>query len=365
MVGSLPSIPHGSLSQKGTVLLQLTQHRLHEAYETALTMSQPDEVVALSVEQFATRYPDAQPWQIGPFSEVPELTFHAPLDHWNDPTAVGWHGTSVINPSLLPVGDDLHMFYRASPRMETLSSRLGHAVYSPRTGWSDDRDNPIIYPTQDNELLGCEDPKIYAAEGQYFLFYNGGWPIQPEHRTHGLFSGEIGCDINVAVSDDLRSWTKLGPVVPHEISGYWAKAAVIPRDGEGRAVKIGGQYLMFLSEGCFGKQVVGRSDDMVNWTWEQRSYLKLPAAEGKIHEVACAVVDGPKLILDFFWEDGSATYRAGQALYGHDDPFTPTAVANGGSLAWGGLVRYNKQWVFAQGWDASPGSPTMYFYGAA
>lgn len=343
-------------------MLQITRERLQDAYKHSLTMTQPDEVVSLSINQFATNYPHPQPWQIGPFKEIQELTFNVPLGSWIDPTCVGWRGTSVINPTLLPVGNELHMFYRASPRMETLSSRLGHAIYTPRSGWVDDDSNPVVFPTQDNEILGCEDPTIYSAEGRFFLFYNGAWPIQPEQQSEQLFSGEVGCDINLAVSDDLHTWTKLGRVVPHTVSGYWAKGAVIPRDAYGRAIKIDGEYLMFLSEGCYGRQVVGHSRDMVNWTWENRTYLSLPG-EGHIHEVACAAVRGSELMMDFFWEDDSG-YRASQALFDIRDPFSQVEIADGGSLAWGGLVRYADKLVFAQGWDAPVGSPTMYLYGA-
>ena len=67
--------------------------------------------------------------------------------------------------------------------MESTASRIGMAVYVPGTGWSDSQENPVIYPTQDNELYGCEDPKIYQKDGRYFLFYNGVFPIDRDDAT--------------------------------------------------------------------------------------------------------------------------------------------------------------------------------------
>src|SRR5438034_313248 len=116
---------------------------------------------------------------------------------------------------------------------------------------------------RDNELYGCEDPKIYRANGRYFLFYNAVFPIDPDDASRypspNYALEDIGCDINVAVSDDLVSWTKIGPIVPHEVSRLWCKGAVIPRDANGNAVRVGGEFLMYLSEGCYGTLLVGLS----------------------------------------------------------------------------------------------------------
>jgi hypothetical protein len=56
-------------------------------------------------------------------------------------------------------------------------------------------------------------------------------------------------------------------------------------------------------------------------------------------------------------------YRAGQALYSVAEPFTPVAIGEGGSLAWGGLLKYGNRWLVGQGWDAAPGDQELFFYG--
>lgn len=44
------------------------------------------------------------------------------------------------------------------------------------------------------------------------------------------------------------------------------------------------------------------------------------------------------------------------------DPFNQRELHLGGSLAWGGLIRWDGSWVFAQGWDAPPGERELYLY---
>jgi hypothetical protein len=305
----------------------------------------------ISTDQFSAEYPESPDWAIGPFARDESLTFQL-QGQWDDPTGIGWTSDSIFNPTTIERGDELHLFYRASPRKESTASRIGHAVR--RNGeWVDSRANPVIYPTLENEVLGCEDPKIYAADGRYVLFYNAIW------RTP---SGATACDIMVAVSDDLETWEKLGLAVPYDVSQFWAKGAVVPRDASGSAVRIRGEYLMFLSEGCGGRPMVGHSDDLISWRFEEQRYLDITPLGGTLHEVACAIVDDGNLLLDFFYGEENGDFAAAQALYAPGDPFHQLAVHRGGSLAWGGLQKLEGNWVFAQGWDAPPSSREMYFY---
>ncbi|WP_434317175.1 hypothetical protein [Leifsonia sp. P73] len=171
----------------------------------------------ISTDHFSANYVDPPDWAIGPFRRDPALTFR--LDRqWDDPTGVGWTSSAIFNPTMIERDGELHLFYRASPRMESTASRVGHAVR--RDGvWTDDPANPVVYPTLPNETLGCEDPKVYEADGRYVLFYNA------IRRTD---EGETAVDIMGMVSDDLESWEKIGLVVPLDVSLGWAKGAVIP-----------------------------------------------------------------------------------------------------------------------------------------
>lgn len=305
-----------------------------------------------------------EPWTAGPFEHRADLDF-ALRTQWEDPADIGWTSESIINPTLIARGDELHLFYRASPKKESLSSRIGHAVFTERSGWQDAPSNPAVFPTADNEVLGVEDPKIYEADGQYVLFYNGIFPVDADAREQypspGYLVETVGCDINVATSEDLSTWTLHGPITDHAITRLWAKGAVIPRDENGRAVRIGGRYLMYLSEGCDGVPHVGQSDDLVTWTFSPQSYLDLRELGGHLHEVATAFVHDGNLILDFFYSrDG--VWSAGQARYDLAEPFRQRDITSGGTLAWGGLTSWDGRLTFAQGWDSPRGARELQFY---
>jgi beta-1,2-mannosidase len=343
---------------------KLTRDGLRDSLARALANDNA-QTDALSQDAFSADYPERPGWEVGPFRRDPALTFT--LDtQWADPHDIGWTSSSIFNPTVIEHEGVLHLFYRASPVKESVASRIGHATRDADGVWTDSPANPVIFETLDNELLGCEDPKIYRADGRFHLFYNGIFPVDEADRltfpSPGWPIGDIGCDINLAVSDDLRTWRKLGRVVPHEVSRLWAKGAVIPRDASGAAVKINGEYLMFVSEGCDGRLVVGHSDDLMSWTFTDEPYLDLSSLDGHLHEVASAIVDDGRLVLDVFYGERDHRFAAAQARYDLDRPFDQLALHRGGALPWGGLIRHPDTWLLAQGWDAAPNERQIIFY---
>jgi beta-1,2-mannosidase len=337
----------------------------HRALDDARALANPQTDV-LSQETFLAQDTEQPSWAPGPFARDDRLTFEL-REQWDDPAGVGWTSTSIINPSLIVRGDELHVFYRASPRKESLSSRIGHAVYVSGLGWRDDPQNPVIYPTLPNEELGVEDPKVYRHAGHYVMFYNAIFPVTAEDRADlpspGYPVGDVGVDINVAISDDLVTWHKLGPVTDRRLTRLWAKGAVIPRSADGSAVQLGGEYLMYLSEGFDGVLHIGRSRDLIHWQYEPIPYLDLSPLGDHLHEVATATVMPEGLVLDLFYGDADG-WAAGRVEYPLDAPFTQRRVARGGTLAWGGLVQWQGRWAFAQGWDARPGHRELFVYTA-
>lgn len=322
----------------------------------------------LSVEGFNQLYQDPPDWAIGPFTQDPAMTFQLG-GTWPDPWQIGWDSQFLWNPSMIEYQGRLHMVYRAGPRKESLNCRLGLAVW--HGSWHDFEGNPIIYSESTNEVMSVEDPKLYRVGDAFFLFYNGIYPrprlaeMLPPHQRRPV---ALAADIKLAVSRDLVHWERMGIVVPHEISRFWAKAAVIPRNPQGEAVATGGEYRMFISEGCGNQQHIGRSRDMVHWEFHPQTFLALPDEWGTLNEVACAVVDAVSrpgwLTLDFFYHTPEGEFAAGQALYAIDNLSQPVALSRGGSLAWGGLIQYQGQWLFAQGWDAREGERRLYLYRA-
>lgn len=341
---------------------------LQEIYRKTLAEAPERDGFHHSVHYFLDQFRQRPDWCIGPMEKEDSLTFRKTAQ-WKDPTHIGWRSGFLFNPSLIEKDGKLFLFYRAAPKIETLCSRIGLAVYTPGKGWEDYEENPIAYPEEDNELYGVEDPKVYRIDSGYVLFYNGISPLTPEMeedlRAKGLPVPSLVCEIKAMVSQDLYHWKRIGQVVPNEVSHCWAKGAVLPRNPQGEAVRIGGEYLMYLSEGCGGKQVVGHSADGLSWRFEETPYLDL-GTMGSIHEVACATVeygdDPDAMVLDVFYRRSNGERAGLQALYSVKEPFKPLAFNQGATLSWGGLIRYRGKWLFSQGWDAKNGDEELYFY---
>jgi len=188
-------------------------------------------------------------------------------------------------------------------------------------------------------------------------------------RQIGRFKGEVILDNRFldgtlwepleATMDALRGYLQ----VREEIRSIAPTVEGLQRHGNGEVVRIGGQYMMFVSEGCGGKQFIGYSDDLMKWEFRQEDYLDASSL-GRLYEVMSAVVNGDSLILDFFYDDGSGVTRSAEALYRLTEPRRQVALNRGGTLNGGGMIRYQDRWVHAQGWDAPPGKAVIHIYGS-
>jgi len=104
---------------------------------------------------------------------------------------------------------------------------------------------------------------------------------------------------------------------------------------------------------------------MRDWTFEYREYLSLPPSMGiEIYEIACAIVNGEYLVMDFLYRNNDEEHAGGQALFRLDDPLQVLDFTSNSTLAWGGMSKYENRWLFAQGWDAPNGKEEIYFYEA-
>ena len=131
---------------------------LRDSYQAALKHSNAITDV-ISTDQFSAGYDERPDWAIGPFARDESMTFEL-TGQWDDPTGIGWTSDSIFNPTMIARGDELHLFYRASPRKESTASRIGHAVHRPGIGWTDDPGQPGDLPDpreRDSGLRGPED----------------------------------------------------------------------------------------------------------------------------------------------------------------------------------------------------------------
>jgi hypothetical protein len=295
-------------------------------------------------------------WAIGPFRTLEvggkPATFRMDVK-WKDPAgATGWEANAFWNPALLEENGRLYLFYRTGPRLEGLDSRIALAWSDDGGGtWTDYENNPILYPTESWERSSVEDPRVYRHNGRYYLFY-----MAAEHRP----GGGVYANIAMASSDDLFTWTKHGRVMSHEVSLGWAKSPVIPRSPTGDAVRIGGEFLMFVSERPFAskrdveEQMVGRSTDLLNWQFEQRPFLEPDGKEiESIFEVATLTTDFPgsdDMVGDVFYRNARGEWSCGEVLYNKRNPTQALDFTPYGVCSWGGKIFSRGQWLYAQGW---------------
>ena len=104
---------------------------------------------------------------------------------------------AVLNPACIAEGNIVHMFYRAISQNNI--STIGYCQLENNKIIR--RDNtPIIFPEQNFERGGVEDPRIVYLEGLYYLFYTA-------------YDGR-DATAAYAVSSDLRNFEKRGPIFP-------------------------------------------------------------------------------------------------------------------------------------------------------
>lgn len=294
-------------------------------------------------------------WAIGPFTQGfvngRKMEFRI-RPEWNDPAGVnGWKARAFWNPALLEENGRLYIFYRTGPDLEGLDSRIALA-WSDDAGltWEDYENNPIIYPTEPWESRSVEDPRVYRHNGRYYLYY-----IAAQDRE----GGGVYADIALATSDDLLHWKKHGRVMSRDVSKGWAKSPVIPRSPYGDAVRIDGQFLMYVSERPFAsskdveEQMIGRSNDLIHWEFEQKPFLASDEEIHSIFEVATLITDFPAsddIVGDVFYLAPDEQWQCGQVLYSKKEPTRRLDFTEYGVCSWGGKILYNGRWLYAQGW---------------
>lgn len=217
---------------------------------------------------------DSTSWALLPFVKVDSVNpvLQPGVGSFMDPIwkkNVAWEEKDVFNPAVVVRGDKLYLLYRAQDKVgkPAGTSRIGlaesvdgyHFIRNPE---------PVLYPAEDAFKKyewegGCEDPRVVEDDkGIYYM-------------TYTAFDGNIA-RLLVAVSSDLRHWTKRGPAFARAYNGKyldkWSKSGSIVstygKDGKIVATRIKGKYWMY-----WGDQNIwaATSDDLVNWTPVEKS----------------------------------------------------------------------------------------------
>ncbi len=123
-----------------------------------------------------------------------------------------------FNAGMVRSGDTVHMLYRYAQildyedggKVRYSANQIHYARLSREGTVCEDRfDEPVLFPHDEWDRAGCEDPRIVLFEGRYYIFYSA-------------FDGTV-CRVGVAVTDDFSHFERLG-VIP---TRQWDKDAFI------------------------------------------------------------------------------------------------------------------------------------------
>ncbi len=169
---------------------------------------------------------------------------------------------------------------------------------------------PIFAAQESYELGGgVEDPRLQKIDGKFYL-------------TYTAYNGK-DAQLCLASSDDLRSWHRLGIVMP-AYKGTWNKkwtksGAIVP-------TKINGKYWMYYLGTVNDADEMGlaSSDDLVHW----KDATDKPVLPKREHMFDSRVVEpGPAplvtekgILLIYNGADDKLVYRTGWALFDKTDP---------------------------------------------
>jgi beta-1,2-mannobiose phosphorylase / 1,2-beta-oligomannan phosphorylase len=113
-------------------------------------------------------------------------------------TANNFESEGVLNPGVIKIGNDIHLFYRAVAKGN--HSTIGYCKLSAPMAVDFRSDKPLLFPELDFEIQGLEDPRIVQIENIFCLTYTG------YDGTNALGA--------LATSTDLINWKKQGVIVP-------------------------------------------------------------------------------------------------------------------------------------------------------
>ncbi len=169
-----------------------------------------------------------------------------------------WECTNVFNPSVIYHNDLFHMHYRAQG-LDWIS-RIGYAVSADGVQWNRLR-QPVLSPIDGTDSRGLEDPRVTYLDGRFYMCYTAygrefSGP-KPTHAGGGILP-------MIAVSDNLITWERLGPIVRGEDN---KDHVLFPR-------RIGGRYAALHRR--WPDVWIAYSDDLRTWREEDMALIYGP-----------------------------------------------------------------------------------------
>ena len=163
---------------------------------------------------------------------------------------VAWESNDAFNPAAIVYNGKVVVLYRAEDTSGVgigfRTSRLGYA--SSKDGLHFQREKtPVFYPANDSQKQyewpgGCEDPRVAVTENGTFVVFYTQWNRDVPR-------------LGVATSNDLKHWTKHGPIfedayqgkflnIPHKSASILTKLV----NDKQLITKINGKYWLYWGE---------------------------------------------------------------------------------------------------------------------
>ena len=216
---------------------------------------------------------------------------------------------ATCNPGAVSSGEVIHMLYRGVN--ERNISSLGHATTTDGETIVDRSLEPALVPVDPCEELGCEDPRITALDGRFYIFYTA--------------YSRRGPRVALASTTDFRSYERYGVVGPD----YDDKdAALFPQLIRGKFAVVHRiepnielafydsiKQMERFSQNPYSKNYLKRIEANTimkpKWKWEEKK----------------VGIGPPPIRTDAGWiviyhgVDSNTVYRAGAALLDLENPF--------------------------------------------
>lgn len=113
-------------------------------------------------------------------------------------TDLGFENEGVLNPAILQLDNEVHVFYRAV--RDGNYSTVGYCLLDGPLTIKNRNNTPILIPHFDHERQGIEDPRIVKIEDVYYM-------------TYTAFDG-VNALGSLATSTDLVNFERKGIIVP-------------------------------------------------------------------------------------------------------------------------------------------------------
>ncbi len=219
-----------------------------------------------------------------------------------------WECYNVFNPSVIHCNGLYHMHYRAQGL--DWVSRIGYAV--SEDGLHFNRlCQPVLSPWDSSDSRGVEDPRVTELEGKFYMTYTAyGAEFrgegEPTHAGGGILP-------MIAVSTNLISWKRIGPIVTGEDN---KDHVLFPR-------KIKGRYAALHRR---RPQVwIACSDNLRTWAERDMAPIYGPRPDNG-WDTASVGSNGVPIETEYGWlclnhaYDENHVYRLGVILLDLEDP---------------------------------------------